>query len=275
MNSDYPLSSALATVPVRHVVHRTRHHPKVGHRVQLMSNMQDNESHKKISTTNLPITITSDLIDDARAVFDPSRIRRELVWGDETIWQTFLETQSLGRFKGRTLVDFSPFHAIAPQHLKRTKKVSLSLVWVIERLRGMSSSQPIILKPGAFVFLQDTFRALHISNPRLPSMFGMIGGMAWAEPGYQIHYFTVIAQSNVYPPVDYPIIYSIVAIPTFYLDPNRSPAILSSPSIGQRQIRDTNLWARPLRIGETEFDGTIMREEEAREKEGQVDGNTG
>jgi hypothetical protein len=117
-------------------------------------------------------------MNDARTVFDPSCIRCELIWGDETIWQTFLETLNLGHFKGRTLIDFSPFHAIAPQHLKRTKKVSLSLVWVIERLRGVSLSQPIILKPGAFVFLQDTFHTLCISNLCLPSMFGMIGGMA-------------------------------------------------------------------------------------------------
>jgi hypothetical protein len=132
----------------------------------------------------------------------------------------FFETLNLGRFKGRTLIYFSSFHAIAPQHLKQTKKVSLSLVRVIERLRGVSSFQPIILKPGAFVFLQDTFHTLCILNLRLPSMFGMIGGMAWAEPGYQIHYFTVIAQSNVYLPVNDSIIYSIIAIPTFYLDPN-------------------------------------------------------
>jgi len=275
MNSNFPLSSALVTIPTRRVVHYPRDHSKVDHRIQQMSNTQDDESHREASTTNLPITITPHLIDDARTVFDPSRIRREMIWGDETIWQTFFETRNLGRFKGHTLIDFSPFHAIAPQHLKRTKKVSLSLVWVIERLRGVSLSQPIILKPGAFVFLQDTFHALRISNPRLPSMFGMIGGMAWAEPGYQIHYFTVIAQSNVYPPVDDPIIYSIIAIPTFYLDPDRLPVILSLPSIGQRQMRNTNLWARPLRLGEAEFDGTVMKEEEAREKEGQLDGIIG
>jgi hypothetical protein len=106
---------------------------------------------------------------------------------------------------------------------------------VIERLRRMSSSQPIILKPGALVFLQDTFHALHISNPHLPSMFEIIGGMAWAEPAadYQIHYFTIIVQSNIYPPVKYPIIYSIIAILTFYLDPNWSSVILLLPLIGQ------------------------------------------
>jgi hypothetical protein len=235
-----------------------------------MSNIQDEGSHKEVSMTNLPITITPHLINDARTVFDPSGIRCEMIWGDETIWQTFFETCNLGRFKGCTLVDFSPFHTIALQHLKRTKKVSLSLVWVIERLRGVSLSQPIILKPEAFIFLQDTFHTLRISNPHLPSMFRMISGMAWAEPGYQIHYFTVIVQSNVYPPVNDPIIYSIIAIPTFYLDPDRLPVILSLPSIGQRQIHDTNLWARPLRLGEAEFDGTIMREEEAKEKEGQL-----
>jgi len=103
----------------------------------------------------------------------------------------------------------------------------------------------------------------------------MIDGMAWAEPGYQIHYFTVIAQSNIYPPVNDPIRYSIIAIPTFYLDPDRLPVILSLPSIGQRQMRNTTLWARPLHLGEAEFDGTVMREEEAREKEGQFDGIIG
>jgi hypothetical protein len=106
-------------------------------------------------------------------------------------------------------------------------------------------------------------------------MFGMIGGMAWAEPSYQIHYFTVITQSNVYPPVNDPIIYSIIAIPTFYLNPDQLPVILSLPSIGQHQIHDMNLWARPLRLGEAEFDGTVMREEEAREKEGQPNGIMG
>jgi hypothetical protein len=240
-----------------------------------MSNIQDSRSHKETSTMNFPITITPDLMNDAQAIFNPSCIRRELTWGDENIWQTFLETQNVGHYKGHTLIDFSPFHAITPQHLKQTKKVSLLLVWVTEQLRGILSSQPIILKPGAFVFLQDIFHALHISNPRLPSMFGIIGGMVWVEPGYQIHYFTVIAQSNIYPPIEYPITHSIIAILTFYLDSNRSSVILLLLLIGQRRICDTSLWARPLCVGETEFDGTIMREEEAREKESQVDGNIG
>jgi hypothetical protein len=106
-------------------------------------------------------------------------------------------------------------------------------------------------------------------------MFRMIGGMAWAEPGYQIHYFTVIMPSNVYPPVNDPIICSIIAIPTFYLDPDWPPVILSLPSIKQHQICDMNLWAHPLCLGEAKFDGTIMREEEAKEKEGQLDGILG
>ena len=193
MNLDYPLSSALVTVPAHSAAHRTRSQPKIGLQVRQTLNIQDDEAHKETSTTNLPITITSNLMEDAQIVFDPSHIRRELVWGDEVIWQTFLETHNLGRFKDRTFIEFAPFHAIAPPHLKRTKKVSLSLVWVIERLRGISSSQQIILKPGALVFLQDTFHAFHISNPCLPSMFGIIGGMAWAEPGYQIHYFVILA----------------------------------------------------------------------------------
>jgi hypothetical protein len=94
--------------------------------------MQNNRSHKETFTTNFRITITPDLINDAQAIFDPSRIKCKLTWGNENIWQTFLKTQNVGCYKGHTLIDFSPFHAIAPQHLKQTKKFSLSLVWVIE-----------------------------------------------------------------------------------------------------------------------------------------------
>jgi hypothetical protein len=234
--------------------------------------MQDDESRKETLTTKFPIPITSNLMKDAQAVFDPSCIRHKLAWGKEVIWQIFLETHNLGHFKGHTLIEFAPIHAIAPPHLKQTKKVSLSLMWVIEQLRGMSSSQQIILKPGALVFLQDTFHALHISNPRLPIMFGIIGGMAWAEPGYQVHYFVILTQTNTYSPVDYPVKYSIIALPTFYLDSNRPSMILSPLLIGQCQVHDTELWARPLHIGESKFDGTIMREDEVKEKESQVTG---
>jgi hypothetical protein len=144
---------------------------------------------------------------------------------------------------------------------------------VIEWLRGISSSQQTILKPRALVFLQDTFHALHISNPRLPSVFGIIRGMAWAKPSYQIYYFVILAQTNAYLPISYPVKYSIIALPTFYLDPNRPPIILSPLLISQHQFHDTDFWACPLCIGETEFDGTIMREDEVEKKESQVIGH--
>jgi hypothetical protein len=118
--------------------------------------------------------------------------------------------------------------------------VSLSLVWVIEQLRGISSSQQTIIKLRALVFLQDTFYALLISNPCLLSMFGIIGGMAWAKPSYQIYYFVILAQTNIYLPISHPVKYLIITLPTFNFDPNQPPIILSPPLTGQHQFCDTD-----------------------------------
>ena len=69
MSSPYPFEYALITVLIR----RTAHH------AQRTINTQNDGPQKETSTTNLPITITSKLIDDAQATFDPSQIRRKLV----------------------------------------------------------------------------------------------------------------------------------------------------------------------------------------------------
>jgi hypothetical protein len=83
--------------------------------------------------------------------------------------------------------------------------------------------------------------------------------LARAEPGYQIHHFVVIAQSSTYPPTQKIEEGSLIAIPTFYLDPDRPRIVLSPPSIGQRHIPGTDLWARPLRMKEKKAEETVEK----------------
>jgi hypothetical protein len=56
--------------------------------------------------------------------------------------------------------------------------------WIIKRLWEILSSQLINVKMGALVCLQDTVPALNPINPCLPTVWGIIGGLAQAEPGY-------------------------------------------------------------------------------------------
>jgi hypothetical protein len=101
--------------------------------------------------------------------------------------------------------------------------------WVIEWLWGIFSPQLINVKTRALICLQDTAPALDPINPCLPTIWGIVGGLAWAEPGYQIHHFVVIAQSSTYPPTQETEERSLISIPTFYLDPDRSHITLSPP----------------------------------------------
>jgi hypothetical protein len=77
------------------------------------------------------------------------------------------------------------------------------------------------------------------------------------EPGYQIHHFVVIAQSMIYPPTQETEERSLISIPTFYLDPDRPRIVLSPPSIGQRHIPGTDLWACLLCKRERKVDETV------------------
>jgi hypothetical protein len=79
-----------------------------------------------------------------------------------------------------------------------------------------------------------------------------VGGLAQAEPGYQIHHFIIITHSSTYPPTLETEVHPFIAIPTFYLDPDQLHFTLSPPLIGQRPISGTDLWACPLHKGEKE-----------------------
>src|SRR6267154_1416804 len=107
---------------------------------------------------------------------------------------------------------------------------------LIEQLQGILSPQPINVKTGALVCLQDTVPALNPMSPCLPTVWGIVEGLAWAEPEYQIYHFIIIAQSSTYPPPQETDTKSLISIPTFYLNPDRPRTILSPPLIKQHHV---------------------------------------
>ena len=129
--------------------------------------------------------------------------------------------------------------------------------WVIEQLQGILSPQPINVKMGALVCLQDTVPALNPTNPCLATIWRIIGGLAQAEPGYQIHHFIVIAQSQTYSPTRETEERSLISISTFYLDPDRPRITLSPPLIRQHHVSGTDLWACPLHKRWKKLDKTL------------------
>jgi len=164
------------------------------------------------------------------------------------------------RFKGHTLIDFPPF-THCPQASKRQRGFTFTLWWWATK--RVSLSQPIILKPGAFVSSR-TFMpfASQIHVYPLCSEWS-VEWPGWAC--YQIHYFTVIAQSNVYPPVDDPIIFPL----SQYLPLPRPWSASCNPFAAINRttsVRNTNLWARPLRLGEAEFDGLSWKKKRLGER---------
>jgi hypothetical protein len=261
MNSFF-LTSQL-TIPAPLDLHSSTS-PKDDQHVQTQQNISTPQSHDP-STEPFPlippIPITPTLLLNAHTALNPCLIKRERLLGDSTVWELFLKPRSSGHGIGHSLLNYSPFHAIAPQELKNTKEKFFTRTWVIERLWGFLFPQPICVKTGALVCLQDTIHVFSLTDPRLPTVWGIVGGLAWAEPGYQIHHFIIIAQSLTYPSTPETEIHLFIAILTFYLDPDRPCFVLSPPLIGQCPVSGTDLWARPLRKREREVDETIEREE--------------
>jgi hypothetical protein len=97
-----------------------------------------------------------------------------------TAWELFLKPHSACQNFGHLLLDYTPFHAISPQDFERVKEEPFTCTWIIERLRGIPSSQPIIMKTGALVCLQETVHAFSRTNSCLPTVWGVIGGLARA-----------------------------------------------------------------------------------------------
>jgi hypothetical protein len=106
-----------------------------------------------------------------------------------------------------------------------------------------------------------TVHAFSLTHPRLPTIWGIVGRLARAELGYQIHHFIIITHSSTHPPTPETEIHPFIAIPTFYLDPDRPRFALSPPLSGQRPVSGTDLWARPLHKRERKVNETIEREE--------------
>jgi len=247
MNSFF--STSQLTVPAPPVAHSSTY-PEDGRHVQAQQNIstpQSNGLSAEPFSLFFPIPVTPILLAEARAALNPHLIKREPLLGDRTVWELFLKPHSACQNFGHSLLDYTPFHAISPQDLKRVMKEPFTRTWIIERLRGIPSSQPIIMKTGVLVCLQDTVHAFSHTNPHLPTVWGVIGGLARAEPGYQTHHLIIIAQSSTYPPTHQPKKGSLISIPNFYHDPGQPPVTLSPPSIGQCYVPGMNLWARPLR----------------------------
>jgi len=230
-----------------------------GHLQQIRSTSQSDEPSTEPLTLLPPIPISPTLLVNARTALNPHHIKREPLLGDPFVWELFLKPLAAGYNVGHSLFDYAPFHAIAPRDLDESEKGSFTRTWIVERLRGIISPQLINVKTGALVCLQDTTPALDPIDPCLPTVWGIVGGLARAEPGYQIHHFVVIAQSSTYPPTQKIEEGSLIAIPTFYLDPDRPRIVLSPPSIRQRHIPGTDLWARPLRMKEKKAEETVEK----------------
>ena len=175
------------------------------------------------------IPITPTLLLNAHAALNPYLIKCEPLLGDTTVWELFLKPHSASYGIGHSLFDYSPFHAISPRDLKDSKEEFSTCTWVIEHLRGSLFPQSICVKAGALVCLQDTIHAFGLTDPRLPTIWGIVGGLAQAKPGYQIHYLIIIAQSLTYPPTHEPEKGLLISIPTFYLD--QSDFVSPSPHL--------------------------------------------
>jgi hypothetical protein len=80
-------------------------------------------------------------------------------------------------------------------------------------------------------------------TPCLPTIWGIVSGLAWAKPAYQIHHFIIIAQSLTYPPIHEAETKSLISIPNFYLDPDQLVIKLASPLIRQHHVPGAELWA--------------------------------
>jgi hypothetical protein len=182
--------------------------------------------------------------------------------GDNIVWELFLKPHSSSHGIGHSLLNHSPFHAIAPQDLKDTEEEFFTHTWVIESLQEFLFPQPIYVKMAALVCLQDTVHVFNLTNPHLLTIWEIVGGLARTEPGYQIHHFIIITHSSTYPPTPETEIHPFIAIPSFYLDPDWPCFALSPSLIGQRPVSDTNLWAHPLCKREKEVNKTIERERE-------------
>jgi hypothetical protein len=95
-----------------------------------------------------------------------------------------------------------------------------AIIWRLEELKGKSPLKPVKIVQGMCICLQDTYLVNNPSFPQLPTIWGMSAcGIAWAEPGLEIHYLFIHISSTLIPPAP---IYSeriLVAIPNKYLDP--------------------------------------------------------
>jgi hypothetical protein len=126
--------------------------PKDDRHVQIQRNISTPQSHDpsiEPFTLISPIPITPTLLLNAHAALNPCLIKRKCLLGDSTVWELFLKPLSSGHSIGHSLLDYSPFHAIAPQELKDTEEKFFTHTWVIERLQGFLFPQPICIKTRA------------------------------------------------------------------------------------------------------------------------------
>jgi hypothetical protein len=256
-------STSQLTIPAPPVAHSSTY-PEDGRHVQTQQNIstpQSDDPSVEPFTLIPSIPITPTLLLNTHTALNSYLIKRKRLLGDNTVWKLFLKPHSSSHGIGHSLLDYSPFHTIAPQDLKDTEEEFFTCTWVIEKLWGFFSPQPIYIKTGALVCLQNTVHAFSLTHPRLLTIWGIVGGLAWAEPRYQIHHFIIIAHSLTYPPTSETEIHPFITILTFYLDPDQPCFALSPPLIRQRPVSGTNLWARPLCKREREVNETIEREE--------------